>query len=31
MRDDRVYLLYIRDSLREVRQFIEGESFLGIV
>ncbi len=29
MRDDRVYLLHVRDALREVRQFIEGESFLG--
>ena len=27
MRDDRVYLMHIRDSLREVRQFIEGESY----
>ena len=27
MRDDRVYLMHIQDSLREVRQFIEGESY----
>jgi len=27
MRDDRVYLKHIRDSLLEVRQFIEGESY----
>jgi uncharacterized protein with HEPN domain len=27
MRDDRVYLLHIRDALREVRPFIEGESY----
>lgn len=27
MRDDLVYLMHIRDSLREVRQFIEGESY----
>jgi uncharacterized protein with HEPN domain len=28
MGDDLVYLMHIRDSLREVQQFIEGESFL---
>jgi uncharacterized protein with HEPN domain len=27
MRDDLVYLMHIRDSLREVRQFIEDESY----
>lgn len=27
MRDDRLFLLHIRDSLREVREFIEGESY----
>jgi uncharacterized protein with HEPN domain len=27
MRDDLVYLMHIRDSLHEVRQFIEGESY----
>ena len=27
MRDDRVYLMHIQDSLREVRQFTEGESY----
>jgi uncharacterized protein with HEPN domain len=27
MRDDLAYLMHIRDSLREVRSFIEGESY----
>ncbi len=27
MRDDRLFLLHIRDSLWEVREFIEGESY----
>jgi uncharacterized protein with HEPN domain len=27
MNDDRLFLLHIRDSLREVREFIEGESY----
>jgi uncharacterized protein with HEPN domain len=27
MRDDLVYLMHIRDSLREVQQFIEGETY----
>lgn len=27
MNDDRFFLLHIRDSLREVRDFIEGESY----
>jgi uncharacterized protein with HEPN domain len=27
MRDDLVYLMHIRDSLREVRQFIADESY----
>lgn len=27
MRDDLVYLMHIRDALREVRSFIEGESY----
>lgn len=31
MRDDRAFLLHIRDALREVQEFVEGtdyESFL---
>lgn len=27
MSDDRIYLLHIRDSLREVQTFIQGESY----
>jgi hypothetical protein len=27
MKDDRLFLLHIRDSLREVQDFIEGESY----
>jgi uncharacterized protein with HEPN domain len=27
MKDDRLFLLHIRDSLREVRVFIEGENY----
>lgn len=27
MRDDRAFLLHIRDALREVREFVEGESY----
>jgi uncharacterized protein with HEPN domain len=29
MRDDRAFLLHIRDSLREVREFVEGTNYEG--
>ncbi len=27
MRDDRVFLLHVREALREVREFVEGKSY----
>lgn len=27
MRDDRAFLLHIRDALREVREFVDGEDY----
>lgn len=29
MRDDRAFLLHIRDALREAREFVEGEDYEG--
>jgi uncharacterized protein with HEPN domain len=31
MRDDRAFLLHIRDSLREVREFVEGTNYEGFL
>lgn len=29
MKDDRAFLLHIRDALREARGFVEGEDYEG--